>query len=656
MPNYSRVSVVEAKANGDYWLVLRHMFREQAARVLQRAWRRKKQKPFVGIYTETLTNNAKLLRFIQEPTDNTFHDHAQKILNGDWLSLNFQEPEFARNLYKALRMGLLNRTQFSTALLLYSATLEFKNPIQQFRFDGKGPYTPESIVYATPERLASFYEKLKELPENEQCYFSVNFSTLREALFLYDTLVSEKYLPAIHEDFFIAFVRKAQASLVMSEDYLRVVDNLKSTDADNAVAKIIDLIRLVYSEYSEYLQYRYTTKNDLSDGVIVRGKDNLDLNSQSLISAIYATMPQLPMVRISSDYDATDANSPLFCFIIPNISVFSALELAMHSTQTEVPSLPFFTAGQISTRLIKALDESPEVFSQAAPSRPVELVHPDLVSNPSPHGAGRVYAFSLSYHDLFHTWQNGMLLHKPFVRYLRQLVIQETGFDMSKVIWQMTDMDFSSSLIERMAAKNKDDNALIFSLVFRVLSVGLILGSVGSDFWKATLSHDINLLMILDMVLNHSLWKNKFLVSATPEEAFKANTEFWEPIAEVLSASIDRKEVFFFYNDLNHFHQAILFFKNIISTENASGVSHSNIFYLLAFRLRDHAEGLSLCKQLESIGLNEFVEWTRNNGLKLTNSLEPHFLSTMPVDALYNQLHELAENNQTPKLSNRAMC
>ena len=89
------VSVTEAKANLSYWQMFENTFREQAARVLQRTWRRKKQLPYdAARYKETLTNNAKLLKFIQEPVNDEFKDMAEKIRQNLWLSLAFETPNF----------------------------------------------------------------------------------------------------------------------------------------------------------------------------------------------------------------------------------------------------------------------------------------------------------------------------------------------------------------------------------------------------------------------------------------------------------------------------------------------------------------------------------------------------------------------------------
>lgn len=45
---------------------------------------------------------------MKEPIDDKYLEYAEHIKNGNWLGLDFKDPEFIRNMYKALRTGLIN--------------------------------------------------------------------------------------------------------------------------------------------------------------------------------------------------------------------------------------------------------------------------------------------------------------------------------------------------------------------------------------------------------------------------------------------------------------------------------------------------------------------------------------------------------------------
>ena len=190
------VSVTEAKANLSYWQMFENTFREQAARVLQRTWRRKKQLPYdAARYKETLTNNAKLLKFIQEPVNDEFKDMAEKIRQNLWLSLAFETPNFERALAQALRENLITTHEYVTANLLNQAKKDLGGVAAQFSFDNpNGPYQLSSISYADEQSRTAFFKALALLPPHEQVYFSVDFSRAREAIFFYECLQRPKMM------------------------------------------------------------------------------------------------------------------------------------------------------------------------------------------------------------------------------------------------------------------------------------------------------------------------------------------------------------------------------------------------------------------------------------------------------------------------------
>jgi hypothetical protein len=191
LKGYSFVTVSEAKANKEYWLMFKIMFREQATRVFQRHRRRKKTLPAPINYSETLSDTARLMRFIKEPlnNDDKMLEHVQRITQGDWLNVDYKDEEFERTIYRAFRLEHISQNDLATTLMLYQGQVQFGNPIKKHTFTASGPYTLGSISYATEESINHFHERLKVLPEKQQCYFSINLSPLNVALFLYDGLL-----------------------------------------------------------------------------------------------------------------------------------------------------------------------------------------------------------------------------------------------------------------------------------------------------------------------------------------------------------------------------------------------------------------------------------------------------------------------------------
>lgn len=185
IPSLKKVSLTEAKLNKDYFQVVEQMYREQAARILQRAYRTKTNKTFQANYTETLKGPLSL-RFIQEPWGIKNTEHALYIKANQWLALDFSEPEFVRNLYKALRLAKISVNELVTVLQLHTVQQQFPDqPLQQHAFfDTAGPYHIENISYATDEQVEAIKVEIAKLPSHERYYFSINFLRYCEIYFL----------------------------------------------------------------------------------------------------------------------------------------------------------------------------------------------------------------------------------------------------------------------------------------------------------------------------------------------------------------------------------------------------------------------------------------------------------------------------------------
>jgi len=85
---FKAINLREAQANPEYWQVTRAMFREQAARIIQRTYREKYGRKYTGDYKETLADTLSL-RFIKEPNGEKATEHAERIKLAHWTNLGF---------------------------------------------------------------------------------------------------------------------------------------------------------------------------------------------------------------------------------------------------------------------------------------------------------------------------------------------------------------------------------------------------------------------------------------------------------------------------------------------------------------------------------------------------------------------------------------
>lgn len=189
------ITLKMAKENPEYWSLFKHYFEQQAALKILNHWRKHKDKEFkpkMDAYLFAYVNGKKLTKsscpgvIVEYPGDKA-SQHADKIKAGLWLELEFADPNFAANLYKALRLKLISATELATGLSLFWARHEFGDSktlipaaISQHYFFETGPYQLEQISYITPEAIKIFKQKLSQLPKNQQCYFSLSFSEYRQ--------------------------------------------------------------------------------------------------------------------------------------------------------------------------------------------------------------------------------------------------------------------------------------------------------------------------------------------------------------------------------------------------------------------------------------------------------------------------------------------
>ncbi len=624
-----RVSVAEAQENVSYWQVFENIFREQAARVLQRAWRRKKQLPnSAKPYQETLTNNAKLLRFIQEPEGNQHIYFADFIRSSSWLLLNFEDPQLERYLARALRENLITKNDFATATLLNQAKKDLDGFAAQYSFDNSsGPYQLENISYANDELRTEFKRQLLLLPPHEQVYFSVNFSRLREAIFFYEC--AQK--PALMErekfrDYFRILVKRAKLPEASEKCYLKAINNI---DAENlyqrraAFQLIFSLIQLNYEDCHQYIAYHYElfTQNRKDkrfvdyNTVYIKNKTYTEvevetkIQSQGLLLALYTPAPQCPLVEMSPNYNPNDPTSPILAMIIPTASAFELILKIINGVKPV--TLPYYTVGPFTPRFIRALDETPSQFGQQTACRPVELTHPDIVYNLSPHQYTPITPFMLTTHDLYHVWVNSLVIDKPLIRYLRQLFQSVTGFEMSSPIWKLTDMDFGS--YDYIRCQQGKHGPLVVNFE-RIIMISLLLSRTGHSFWEKLDAEDVNLLIIIDMIKHAEKWEKEFLLGYSLNAVFSLDkNDFWQEDFMV-DREGDWTETFIDEN-ARDFNKALKQVRDVMLRHHCFEQDHTAEFYIIAYRLRAHPQVLSITNQLAQMDLKQYLHWDRKSNL-----------------------------------------
>src|SRR4029079_13921053 len=114
-------------------------------------------------------------------------------------------------IYKALRQEKMTTNEMATAYFLYQAQDLFKRDkirkpsLYQHAYDDKGPYTLKRIDYMKPSNLDYFNYQIKDLPKNEQCYFSIDCSRKYELVFLCEGI---KDFACLKRDDFQEFLMK----------------------------------------------------------------------------------------------------------------------------------------------------------------------------------------------------------------------------------------------------------------------------------------------------------------------------------------------------------------------------------------------------------------------------------------------------------------
>jgi len=598
--NLHSVTLAESKQNPEYWRLMQNMYREQSARIIQRRFRKKIGSTFLGKYSETL-NGPLSLKFIKEPDDKEYLLHAEKIKKGQYIDLDFNEPQFVRNIYKALRLKEINVEQLALAMMLYDAQEQFEDKItytcpmmKKYSYDEKGPYKYKSLDFVTAKQYKSFEEKLRQLPEEERCYYSIHFTKSSLLTFLFislhfdDTRGGLKYLYINHYSDTLKKYIKQNASPDKMQELIQLTNDLFNKDK-NITGQAVDKMKTFLK--SEIIRFHFpvnTLLNKKDSGL----KFIVMLITSAQLDCNLYLCPQV-------EKNDNDPENNFLCLNLPTISSFNLFQECIYGK--EHVSVPYFTAGQIGTRFIRELDEHPEKYGIKQQARPVEMCHPDLISNPKPHGLISSN-FMITWHDFaVHSTRNSSQKAKPVVRYLRTMLEKEKGFDMSKAIWNLSDMDTNAGIVDRQHCH-----------LISPFSLGDVLRKIEPDFFIGAKKSDVELLIINDFITHRKTWnvhlkkhpKNFFNPEAIGNQQWSKN-----------------------------FKEKFLNLKKTFDAVKKENISSLSIFNILIYRLKKHKDAIALCKSIDNkIGLKNLFYWDRNNGLKFNpeyfvlNSLSTNFI------------------------------
>jgi hypothetical protein len=591
---YKKVTIEEAQENPEYWQVMRHIY-ERASNIIIKGKDGKLGKTH---WSDIIKQTERSLNFIKEPLDDVYKEHAEKIKLGKWLELNFSEPEFVRNIYKALRLKLINPDQLATAVMLHDAREQFKDEngrppeIKQYKMlDEKGPYQPHDLPLVVKPDVKKINENLQKIPETENCYFSVVFPKVHEFAFI-NALVT-----------FVPLYFKGDARLTIPL-FKNLIHNI--TNREKNPRLFVDLAKDSGDLNANFV----SAKKELWD--LLREKE-LDDKVQKipqflashflLVNIVLLQHLKLPMMlTIYPDFKENNPNSGLLCI---NFSTPSALRVLQDSIYGEHASNPFFVAGQFLPRLVRELDENPRDYGLKQQARPIELSHPDLVTQQKTHEL-MCYPFTNMIHDYgYHLFNNSANAKKTFLRYLRRLLEKEKGFPMSKAIYELSDMDGGHHTT--FIRENKTYWSL---LLFYILQ---------EEFFILDEYTDERLLFCCDMIINRNEWKNYNSILPGQCDEFLKKEE----------------------NRRNKFNIVSGILNEIIK----GSPNQSNLFYIVAYRIRENPDYFKVLNELEQkIGLKNIFEWERNGNIHFRSKYSPSKVALFPFANLYSELFKLIPN------------
>lgn len=666
--------------NNEYGLLINQAYREQAARFIQRKIRAKRKKCNQSVSEfkkDDYVVSDSILKVIGEPTTDIYLDHAKKIINGAYEQLNFQDPDFISNLFKALRLNLINLNQMLMAKSIYDAKewlhyYDYDTPqVAFYSFDDpNSPYQPKNIFYAKQSQLSHFYRNLK--PEDKK-YAIINLPKNETILFFLEGL---------------KIGNSSDTFLTMLSNYLLRLSS-SQTEQDAITTLIAETKPTALPEVQKKAKNKLIEhiKTHLLPSQISQIQSNKKTHSSILfLTTLTALGEQNPSLITSPQYRKTNLNSPVIAFVLPTLIAETQLQLSLHQEEAIIP-IP--TAGKISTRMIRALLEKPKLQANKkhTPSdetlfnlyhhtydnlshkaRPIEITHPgSLVNTSTPHGY-QTYPFLLTYHDKVHAWRAAGPF--PFFHHLLNLLSEKLLCDtdphiMNKKIWSLVDMDLPYSIIfQKTKTFNYEKEELIKAYKkYFFETIHKILGE------NPSADNNLFLRIVIDIVNNLPIWNDFLKKICTKPDLI--NTSFAALATETLHnlpESEYRLTQLFLYQALTN----NVMIKTIKQLKN-----HPVEYIILKIKLDNQATADSTMALLDNIGLDNIFEWNskyelcfhrklttddRFSHLRLNRSLEtyiqPSVLNMLLVNLLITiKLNEINDStcnlrHQDPSKSN----
>ena len=224
-----------------------------------------------------------------------------------------------------------------------------------------------------------------------------------------------------------------------------------------------------------FLQQIHRVQYDPQSMGLPRAEYSRELMSTRFMVNLFAVNCQIPMFSIPPRNESlSEQQQPLLSFVLPTIDTLNMLQKITHGEEATMPEA---VIGQVTPRMIRAYDDIPALKGSGqpknkaqgllsvlyptasqldSPARPIEFTYPGVEKTVEPHGAD-CHDFLLSWHDVFHAWRNGSN-YKAWIRQLRTLHDEKLGFAvqqdaMSKIIWELSDVDFSGGTVYRAHEK-----------------------------------------------------------------------------------------------------------------------------------------------------------------------------------------------------------
>lgn len=610
---FIKISVAKAKENKAFWAITKNSYRKEAIQTIQHAYRISRDHfsfPFKGAVSKALDKPLTMF-FLTEPySEIKCREHVGHILNGNWLKLDFGDPQFTRTIYKALRLGLINTYQLATVTLLYDAIRFFQDNlnftrINQYSFEEKGPYDPATISYATPEKLAHFSCELKLLPAADRHYLTIDFPIEHTLIFLMlgiERITFEEYdYSATFKNMLKKYFLKQVIPLSEKSKLLVHLENLPRKEDGVILISFIEKQLCALHPEKIHIVYERKIKLILSDKL-----RNL-YNNLTLLVALVRLNEQNPAIIISPKYDEQVCDSPLLAMVLPTIAAYMKLQYALHGKDCTFPD---FTIGEFS------LENMLDTVKPSDNLRLIELVCPGVKPAKKTHGIV-ADPLLLTWHDLFfHLWSNGTNKYKNLYHHLIHSLQTYKKINMSNAIFNLLDKDLRWGKTTLEAAVKGGDTTII-----DIQHIAELLDKhVGINFWAQLASFDQNLLIIIDMIVNKEKWKaciGSYIEDFFPEMTLVSNHFISSGIAyEARSCAADQPLLPY---NFTSFQNVLAKMKTIISANPKENIYGAILLYVLLYRFKENPSICNLVLELDGLGLELFFSWSKNGGIYINH-------------------------------------